>query len=429
MLRFIAISRSTARSACRGREIWAQLTWRQLGTSPAGPLSGIRVLEMSAIGPVPYACMLLSDLGAEIIRIDRIEGVREGKKSQVDPILRGRRGNIAIDLKRKEGVELMLDFVKESHVLVEGYRPGVMEKFGLSPVTCMNINPQLCYGRMTGYGQFGTDALKAGHDINYLSINGLLSNLKRNDSDLPLPPLNLVGDFAGGAMFLLVGILSALISKKGQVIDAAMMDGSASLLSMLLAHNSLKGSFLYHDFFRPGSNLLDQGAPFYNVYECKDGKHISIGAIEIQFYEEFVKIMQLDEDDRFATKNQFNRDFWNKNIKILQGIFITRDRDEWVTLFKETDCCFTPVLSLDEAIEYPHNKQRNLYTKINGTLLPNVAPRFQSVPSDRVNGSAIKSHVPLHPGASSHEVLRYFNISNSRIDSLMREGIVKQNEK
>ena len=405
-----------------------QLMVRQLGTSP-GPLSGIRVLEMSAIGPVPYACMLLSDLGAEIIRIDRIEGVREGKKGQVDPILRGRRGNIAIDLKRKEGVELILDFVKESHVLIEGYRPGVMEKLGLSPAACMNVNPQLVYGRMTGYGQVGNDALKAGHDINYLSINGLLSNLKRNDSDVPLPPLNLVADFAGGAMFLLVGILSALISKKGQVIDAAMMDGSASLLSMLFAHNSLQGSFLHHDFLQPGSNLLDQGAPFYNVYECKDGKHVSIGAIEIQFYEEFIKIMRLDDNDRFAAKNQYNRNFWNENIKILQGIFITKNRDEWVSLFKDTDCCFTPVLGLDEAIEYPHNKQRNLYTTINGTLLPNIAPRFQSLANNRENVSTIKSHVPLHPGANSHEVLRYFNISNSRIDSLMRAGIVKQNEK
>jgi len=395
------------------------------------PLKGIKVLEMSSIGPIPYACMLLSDLGAEVTRIDRIiggVGVDGGNKDKVDPMLRGRKGNIAIDLKRKEGVELVLDLVKESHVLVEGYRPGVMEKLGLSPQVCMQINPQLCYGRMTGYGQAGADALKAGHDINYLSINGLLSNLRRNNNDVPLPPLNLVADFGGGAMFLLVGILSALISKKGQVVDAAMMDGSASLLSMLLAHNSLKGTFLYHDYNQPGSNLLDQGAPFYNVYACKDKTFVSIGSIEPQFYEQFVKTMGLDRNEKFSVKNQYKRSLWGENMQVLQSLFATKSRDEWVFLFKETDCCFTPVLTLDEAMEYPHNKQRNLYTRINGTVLPNTAPRFQSLDREE-SVSMVPSLAPLHPGGNSREVLTYFNISSSRIDSLLREGIVKQSGK
>jgi alpha-methylacyl-CoA racemase len=334
------------------------------GLSPGGPLKGIRILEFAGIGPVPFAGMLLSDLGADIVRIDR-PGTRTDLREAVN---RGRKF-VQVDLKDGESVQRIVTLSESADVIMEGFRPGVMERLGLGPEILLARNKRLVYGRMTGWGQGGPLARSAGHDINYIAISGALAAI--GTPDTPVPPLNLVGDYGGGALYFVMGILAAVVeaklSGKGQVVDVAMCDGAASLLSMF---SSRLGMGLWNE--TRGSNLIDGGAHFYNVYECADGKHISVGAIEPEFYSVLTKIVDPEVD----LNSQHDRSKWVSEKERYARIFKEHTQAEWCVLLENTDACFAPVLTMSEAPSHPHYKARGSFVSHNGITQPAPVPRY-----------------------------------------------------
>jgi alpha-methylacyl-CoA racemase len=334
-----------------------------------GPLRGLRVVEFAGIGPGPFACMLLADMGADVLCIDR-----PGAASDSANVVRRGRSNLVLDLKQQGDLDRVLQLLERADVLIEGFRPGVMERLGLGPEPALARNPRLVYGRMTGWGQSGPLAQAAGHDINYIALAGALGAI--GTAERPAPPLNLVGDYGGGALYLVAGVLAAVIethrSGRGQVVDCAMCDGSASLLSLfftLLARGQWDGP--------RGSNLLDGGAPFYTTYECADGEFVAIGALEQQFYRRLCELLEIDqaEIDRGDRKN------WPALRARLAALFKTRTRAEWCAVLEGSDACFAPVLGLREASSHPHLKHRGTYVNIDGVVQPAPAPRFSRTPS------------------------------------------------
>jgi alpha-methylacyl-CoA racemase len=332
-----------------------------------GPLQGIRIVEFAGIGPGPFAAMLFADMGADVIRIDRKGG---RAPSQMEIYLRGRK-SVAFDLKKPEAVEAALKLIEGADALIEGFRPGVMERLGLGPDVCLKRNPKLVYGRMTGWGQTGPLANAAGHDINYIALTGALHAMG-NNGQKPVPPLNLVGDFGGGAMYLAFGIACGIIeakrSGKGQVVDAAMTDGAASLMTMFYG---MSASGMWQD--QRGANLLDSGAHFYDTYETKDGKFVAIGSIEPQFYKELMEKTGITDP---AFTAQMDRSAWPALKEKLAAVLKTKTRDEWDAIMLGSDVCYAPVLSLSEAPKHPHNAARETFVEIGGVTQPAPAPRF-----------------------------------------------------
>ncbi len=376
-----------------------------------GPLKGFRVIELAGIGPGPFCGMMLSDMGAEVIRVDRVG--RAGRRAR-DVLARNRR-SIAVDLKQPEGVELVLKLVETADGLFEGFRPGVTERLGLGPDDCLARNERLVYGRMTGWGQEGPMAHAAGHDINYIGLAGALHAIGEPGGK-PVPPLNLIGDFGGGGMLLayglVCGMLEAARSGKGQVIDAAMVDGAASLMAMFF---SMAG----HGFKdQRGSNMLDGGAHFYNTYETKDGKHICVGAIEPQFYAELVEKAGVDPN-RFGP--QMDDDQWVGFKEELAEVFKTRTRDEWCAIMEGSDVCFAPVLSILEAPDHPHNRHRGTFVEVNGVTQPAPAPRFSRT-------TAEVSHAARIPGEDTRELLAGLGLDDAEIETLEAAGVVESTQ-
>lgn len=361
-----------------------------------GPLKGIKVIEMAGIGPGPFSGMLLADMGAEVITVERKVDSR-GYRAP-DCSRRGKK-SIALNLKTESGVETLLKLVAKADVLFEGFRPGVMERLGIGPDVCLARNPKLVYGRMTGWGQTGPLAQAAGHDINYISLTGGLYAMGRPNEN-PAPPLNLVGDYGGGGMFLVTGILAALIeagkSGKGQVVDAAMTDGSAVLMAMF---NSLHAMGMWT--LDRGDNLLDSGAHFYDTYKTKDDKFISIGSIEPQFYALLVEKAELDSKE-FG--NQLNKSQWPALKEKLVTVFKTKTQQEWCDIMEGTDVCFAPVLNLLEAQEHPHNVARQTYIDVDGMMQPAPAPRFSRTENEVKFGARAA-------GEDTEEVLREWGVS------------------
>jgi len=374
-----------------------------------GPLKGLKIIEMAGIGPGPFCGMVLADLGAEIIRVDRASAIGTGSKQE--PSNRGKK-SIAVDLKAKEGVEVVLKLVETADAIFEGFRPGVMERLGIGPEVCLARNDRIVFGRMTGWGQEGPLANAAGHDINYISLSGALAAIGRPGSP-PVPPLNLIGDFGGGGMLLALGLVAALLeskeSKKGQVVDAAMTDGSALLMTMIY---SMQSSGMWKTTM--GSNLLDGGSHFYDTYECKDGKFISIGSIEPQFYALLCQIAELDEK---VFSKQMSRDLWPEQKEEIKKIFVKKTRDEWCELMEGTDVCFAPVLDMSEAPEHPHNKERKTFIDLEGVIQPAPAPRFS-----RTEPKVVSS--PSIVGEHTNEVLSSIGLSEEDISSLKTSGAV-----
>ena len=378
-----------------------------------GPLSGKRIVEIAGIGPGPFCAMLLADLGAEVVRVDRASAVPDTMPDSpnLDLLNRGRR-SIGVNLKMPEGIETVLKLVQESDALIEGFRPGVAERLGIGPKECLARNPKLIYGRMTGWGQEGTYSLMAGHDINYIALSGVLGMIGR-EGEKPIPPVNLVGDFGGGGMLLALGICAALVetakSGKGQIIDAAMTDGSALLSTMM---HSFKAMGIWGE---RGTNLLDTGAPFYDVFECADGEFISIGSIEPQFYSELLRITEIDQSEN---PKQMDRTKWEEMKLKIGDAIKEKTRSEWEELMEGTDVCFAPVLSMDEAYRHPHNKERSTFIEIAGVMQPAPAPRFSRTP-------ASVSSPPPHAGQHTEEVLAGLGLTKDEILMLREQNIIK----
>jgi alpha-methylacyl-CoA racemase len=360
-----------------------------------GPLSGVKVVEFAGIGPGPFCCMLLSDMGADVVRIDR-KGGRPTFKNDIPA--RGRR-HVALDLKDANDVGVALAMIEKADVLIEGFRPGVMERLGLGPGEALKRNPKIIYGRMTGWGQTGPLAEAAGHDLNYIAISGALHAMGRKDEP-PAPPLNLVGDYGGGSLYLAMGVCAALYeaqrSGKGQVIDAAITDGAASLMSVVYG---LRASGIWTD--ERDNNLLDGGAPFYDTYKTKDGKFVSIGSLEPQFYALLLEKTGLKDDPAFAV--QMNKPEWAATSEKFAAVIATKTRDEWTALMEGTDVCFAPVLSMAEAPTHPHNVARGTFVDVEGLVQPAPAPRFSRTPA-AVQGP------PGGMGAKTEEILAGWGI-------------------
>ena len=340
-----------------------------------GPLAGVRVLELAGIGPSPFACMMLADAGAEIVRIEP-PGGRAGPASKYDVLNRSRAANIVLDLKVPLGKQALLELVRGADALIEGYRPGVLEKLGLGPDVLHAVKPSLVVGRMTGWGQDGPYAKTAGHDINYIALSGVLHSIGPAGSK-PSPPVNLVGDFGGGGMMLAFGVTAALLAArggaekgKGQVVDAAMVDGSAALAASLYGMHA-------QGFWSNtrGANLLDGGAHFYDTYECSDGNFISVGSIEKQFYALLLRLAGLADEP--ALKAQMGRQSdWPRQKTLVAAAFRTKTRDEWCAIMEGTDVCFAPVLSMAEAPSHPHAQARGAFVNVGGVVQPAPCPRF-----------------------------------------------------
>ena len=379
-----------------------------------GPLAGLRIIEMAGIGPAPFCAMMLADMGAEVIRVDRREkadlGI-PGREARFEVMNRGRR-SIAVDLKQPAAVEVVKRLVRDADGLIEGFRPGVMERLGLGPEALAAINPRLVFGRMTGFGQEGPMAARAGHDINYIALAGVLNHLGR-EGEAPLHPLNLVGDYGGGGMYLAFGVVCAILeakrSGKGQVVDAAMVDGSASLMSMV---HGMWSEGIWRE--ERGTNMLDSGAPWYNVYETSDGKWVSIGSIEARFYADLLGRLALTNEKLPA---QHDRDGWPVLKARFTAIFKSRTRDEWDTVFDGSDACYAPVLSISEVAAHPHNAQRKAFVTREGVQQPAPAPRFsRSAPE---LGAA-----PREAGADTTAVLTAAGYSAAEITVLEAAGAV-----
>ncbi len=379
-----------------------------------GPLQGVKIIELAGIGPGPFAAMMLSDMGADVIRVDRSSAVRgdDIQNPPPDPLARGRR-SLGVDLKNPDGVETVLKLVEQADVIMEGFRPGVAERLGLGPDVCLARNPKIVYGRMTGWGQEGPYASAAGHDLNYIALAGALESIGRA-GDKPCVPLNLVGDFGGGGMYLAFGIACALFesqrSGQGQVIDAAMVDGAASLMNMFWG---LKAIGIWGS--ERGTNMLDSGAPFYDVYECADGKFVSIGSIEPQFYAELLRLSGLGDVDGFD--QQMNKAEWPAMKERVAEIFKAKTRDQWCEIMEHTDVCFAPVLSMEEATEHPHMVARGTFTKVGGMTQAGPAPRFSRTEAEIQRPAA-------HPGQHSDEVLASFGFAPAQIAELRDSGAI-----
>jgi alpha-methylacyl-CoA racemase len=388
-----------------------------------GPLAGVRVVELAGIGPGPFAAMMLADMGAEVVRVERAKPRRTGV-AQPDPrpdrphsdLLRRNRRNIAVDLKHPDGVDVVLDLIAGADALIEGFRPGVMERLGLGPDVCLGRNAALVYGRMTGWGQTGPYAASAGHDINYIALGGALAHIGRA-GERPTPPLNLVGDFGGGGMLLAFGVVSALFeaqrSGQGQVVDAAMVDGTASLMTMFWAFDQMG----IHDTEHRGVNTLDTGAHFYDVYECADGEYVSIGSIEPQFYAELLRITGLSDDPEFA--RQLDQSLWPTLKRRLAEVLAGKTREEWCQLMEHTDVCFAPVLRMHEAARHPHNVERQTFVEAFGVVQPAPAPRFSRTPPEL-------AMPPAHDGEHTRTVLAAWGIAPERVEALIESGAVHQ---
>jgi alpha-methylacyl-CoA racemase len=374
-----------------------------------GPLAGLRIVELAGIGPGPLAAMLLADLGATVIRVDRKEpsGLGAPRPLAFDIGLRNRK-SVRVNLKDPAGVSLVLDLVERADALIEGFRPGVAERLGVGPQPCLARNPQLVYGRVTGWGQDGPLAQAAGHDLNYIAITGVLSAIGR-EGEPPAIPLNLIGDYAGGSLYLafglLAGILEARASGQGQVVDAAIVDGVASLMTVLIG---LRAAGMSNS--ERGTNLLDSGAPFYEVYECADGKYVSIGPIEQKFYLQLLQRLELDDP---ALRDQMERRDWPAAKRVFAAKFRTKTRAQWTQLLEGTDVCFAPVLDLDEAHRHPHLQARRTYIDVAGIMQPAPAPRFSRTSPD----------IPLPPAEPSSEALCGW-LTEERIAALAAAGVL-----
>jgi alpha-methylacyl-CoA racemase len=378
-----------------------------------GPLAGITVIELAGIGPGPFCGMMLADMGADVIRVDRAGSVQGGDPDRppADLLARGRR-SVGVDLKSPDGVEVVLSLVERADALIEGFRPGVTERLGLGPDECLARNPRLVYGRMTGWGQDGPYASTAGHDINYISLAGALDPIGRR-GEAPVPPLNLVGDFGGGGLLLAFGIVAGLLearaSGQGQVIDAAMVDGAAALMTMT---HSLRAMGIWND--ERGTNMLDTGAHFYDVYETADGGYVSVGSIEPQFYAELLRLTGLEGED---LPWQHDRAQWPALKERLAGIFRTKTRDEWCEIMEGTDVCFAPVLTIPEAVAHPHNVHRGTFVDVAGIPQPGPAPRFSRT-------QAAIARPPAHAGQHTEEILAEAGFDADRIAKLRETGAV-----
>lgn len=378
-----------------------------------GPLAGIKVVELAGIGPGPLAAMLLADLGATVIRVDRTvpSGLGAPRPLRFDIGLRNRH-TIRVDLKDPAAVGLVLDLVASADALIEGFRPGVMERLGLGPSVCLERNPKLVYGRVTGWGQDGPLAQTAGHDINYIAITGLLNAIGRA-GQAPTVPLNVVGDYAGGSLYLafglLAGILQARISGQGQVVDAAMVDGVATLLTPLLG---LRAAGMMNE--PRGGNLLDSGAPFYDVYACADGAYVSVGSIENKF---FLQLLDHLGIDRAEFPAQMDRANWSRMREALAAKFLTRSRDEWTALLQDTDVCFAPVLDFEEAKDHPHLSARGTLIEIDGVVQPAPGPRFSRTPAGRPNA-------PSEPSLTNAKEILSDWLADSAIQDCLNKGIL-----
>jgi alpha-methylacyl-CoA racemase len=375
-----------------------------------GPLAGIKVVEIAGIGPGPHACMLLADLGADVIRIERPGGQLLTGGSH-DLLNRGR-PSVALDLKKAEAVETVLTLVEDADVLIEGMRPGVAERIGIGPDACLARNPRLVYGRMTGWGQTGPWASAAGHDMNYIAITGTLFGLGQV-KDRPQFPTNLVGDFGGGSTYLVIGVLAALLealaSGQGQVVDAAIVDGTASL-------NAMGAAFLASGTFKEerAANLLDGGAPYYDIYETADGKHMSVGALEPQFYEVFVDLLGI----RDSAPDRYDLDRAEELRSVIAARFKERTQSEWSAIFDATDACVAPILPMSEAVDHPHLKERGTFVEHDGLVQPAPAPRFsRTQPSLKLPPAA-------EPGAHTREALAAWGVED--VDALIESGAAVQ---
>jgi alpha-methylacyl-CoA racemase len=370
---------------------------------------------MAGIGPGPMCAMLLADLGAEVVRIDRVQSAGLGlpRDPRGDLLNRGRR-SVAVDLKATTGVDVVLRMVERADALIEGFRPGVMERLGVGPAPCFERNPKLVYGRMTGWGQHGPLAHAAGHDINYIALTGALNAIGR-EGEPPLHPLNLVGDFGGGALYLAMGLLAGVIeaqrSGQGQVIDCAMIDGAASLMTLFYG---MKHMNRWND--QRGTNAIDGGSHFYNVYETLDGKFVAIGSIEPKFYAELLEKIGLDAA---ALPAQQDPTSWRAMTQRFTEIFRSKTRDEWCRIMEGSDVCFAPVLDLDESLRHPHNQARGTFVSVNGVAQPGPAPRFSRTPC------AI-GKPPSVPGEDSLSVLSDWGFSDAALETLSHAGVVKQ---
>jgi alpha-methylacyl-CoA racemase len=382
-----------------------------------GPLSGIRVIEMIGIGPVPHIGMWLSDMGADVIRIDRPANASAYGANPGDVPGRGRR-SIAVDLKQPEGVETVLKLLETADIIFEGMRPGVMEKLGLGPDACLQRNPKIVYGRVTGWGQEGPLSQAAGHDINYIGITGALDSVGREETG-PIPPMNLFGDFAGGALYTAMGIMAALVhalrTGEGQVVDGAITDGVIHLMSCI---HGLKAVGMWD---KPrGGNILDGGAPYYDVFQCSDGLYIGLGAIEPQFYTLMLEKLELEIVDDVFTE-QFDKSKWPAIKARIAARVKTRTRQQWTDIMEGTDVCFAPVLSMDEAPQHAHNVARGSFVNIDGVVQSAPAPRFSKTPG------AIQGP-PIAAGNNTRDVLEDMGLTTEQIEQLIAQGIVKQVE-
>jgi alpha-methylacyl-CoA racemase len=379
---------------------------------PAGPLTGIRVVELAGLGPAPFACMLLAELGADVLRVER-PGGRPGVMPPEVDVLNRSRPCAVVDLKTPAGRDVLLRLVESADVLVEGLRPGVTERLGIGPDECRDRNPRLVYARMTGWGQTGPLATTAGHDINYLGLTGALHAI--GPAGKPVPPLNIGADFGGGAMFLVVGVLAALLERagsgQGQVIDAAMVDGASSLVTMV--HGMLSAG-LWQD--RRQANLLDGGAPFYDTYACRDGEHVAVGAIEPQFYAELLERLGLTGA---LPGGQLDVAHWPDHRRLIAEVLATRTRDEWAAAFAGSDACLTPVLGLAEAAAHPHLAARGTFPECDGVPQPGPAPRFSRTPG------AVRGAQRL-PGEDTRDALVAWGFGPEEVTGLLEAGAVTQ---
>ena len=375
-----------------------------------GPLHGVRVIELESLAPAPFGCMVLADLGADVLRVDRPGAGGHPVVQPSDPLVRGRR-SIRLNLKDPAGLAVLLRLVEGADVLVEGYRPGVAERLGFGPEVCLERNPRLVYARMTGWGQQGPLAGAAGHDIDYIAVAGSLDPIGRA-GERPVPPLNLLGDFGGGGMLLAVGVLAALLERersgRGQVVDAAMVDGSALLATFI---HGLRAAGAWQD--QRGSNLLDGGAPFYDTYQTADGKFIAVGALESKFYAELLDRLGLDAAELPA---QLDRSGWPVLRDRLTAAFAQRTQAEWVTVFDGSDACVTPVLSMADAPGHPHNLARGTFIEVGGVCQPAPAPRFSRTPA------AVPDPPPV-PGSDTEAVLASLGYTPAEITALREKQI------
>ncbi len=376
-----------------------------------GPLSGVRVIEIASLAPAPFGCMILADLGADVLRVDRAERCGPRAQAPLDPLSRGR-CSIGLNLKDPAAIDLLLRLTVEADVLVEGFRPGVAERLGFGPQACAERNPRLIFGRMTGWGQDGPLALTAGHDIDYIAISGALGMVGRAGQP-PVPPVNLLGDFGGGGMLLALGILAALVERAssglGQVVDAAMVDGSALLTSFVYG---LRAAGSWHD--ARGVNLLDSGAPFYDTYATADGEYMAVGALEPQFYAALLAGLGLTDA---GLPGQHDRDGWPELRRRFAATFAARSRADWEQVFAGTDACVSPVLSLAEAPVHPHARSREAFVEVNGVTQPAPAPRFGRT-------AASQPAAPPRPGADTDDVLTGLGLSAAEVSGLRARGVV-----